>query len=162
MKKLILLIGIPGSGKTTLAQKLVEKNFKRICADDIRGELFGDAIIQGDSSQVFGIFFERLEKLLAEGADIVVDNTNLNSKQRQPILERATAAGYTDVQLWLLDVPLAVCLKRNAGRDRVVPEDIVTNYHNELNRIRPKRSEGKLVILRPNKEGTELLFFAQS
>ena len=162
MKKLILLIGIQGSGKTTLALKLVEKGFKRICADDIRAELFGDAIIQGDTTQVFSIFFERLEKLFAEGGDIVVDNTNLNAKQRQPILERAAAAGYTDIQLWLLDVPLALCLKRNASRERVVPEDIVTNYHNELNRVRPKRSEGKLVILRPNKDGTDLLFFAQS
>jgi predicted kinase len=162
MKKLILLVGIQASGKSTLALKLVDKGFKRICADDIRGELFGDPIIQGDTTKVFGIFFERLEKLLAEGVDVVVDNTNLTAKQRKPILDLAAAAGYTDIQLWLLDVPLETCLKRNAGRERVVPEEAIASYYNELNRARPKRSEGKLVILRPNKEGTELLFFAQS
>ncbi len=162
MKKLILLIGIQGSGKTTLALKLVEKGFKRICADDIRGELFGDPIIQGDNTKIFEIFFDRLGKLLEEGGDVVVDNTNLNSKQRKPILDMAAAVGYTDVQLWLLDVPLDLCLKRNASRERVVPEEAITSYHAELNRARPKRSEGKLVILRPNKEGTDMLFFAQS
>ncbi len=162
MKKLILLIGIQGSGKTTLAKKLVTKGFSRICADDIRGELFGDPIIQADTSKVFEIFFARLEKLLADGGDVVVDNTNLNSKHRKPIIDMAKAAGYTDIQLWLLDIPLETCLKRNAQRDRVVPEETITNYHNELNRYRPHRSEGKLVILRPNKDGTDLLFFAQS
>ncbi|CAM5999963.1 unnamed protein product [Sphagnum balticum] len=50
-----------GSGKTTLANKLVTKGFSRIGADDIRGELFGDPIIQADTSKVFEIFFARLE-----------------------------------------------------------------------------------------------------
>lgn len=162
MKKLILLIGIPGSGKTTLSKRLVEKNFKRICADEIRGELYGDQIVQGDSTQVFTIFFERLRALFAENADVVVDNTNLYFKHRKPILDIAAEYGYTDIQLWLLDVPLETCLKRNIDRERNVPQETITNYYNELNRSRPKRSEGKLVILRPNKEGTELLFFAQS
>jgi predicted kinase len=162
LKKLILLIGIQGSGKTTLANKLVTKGFSRIGADDIRGELFGDPIIQADTSKVFEIFFARLEKLLADGGDVVVDNTNLNSKHRKPIIDMAKAAGYTDIQLWLLDIPLETCLKRNAQRDRVVPEETITNYHNELSRYRPHRSEGKLVILRPNKDGSDLLFFAQS
>jgi predicted kinase len=162
VKKLILLIGIPGSGKTTLAKKLVDKNFKRICADEIRGELYGDQIVQGDSTQVFAIFFERLRAMFAENSDVVVDNTNLYFKHRKPILDIATEYGYTDIQLWMLDIPVEICLKRNINRERNVPDETITNYYNELNRSRPKRSEGKLVILRPNKDGTDLLFFAQS
>ncbi len=163
MKRIILLIGVPGSGKSTLAKKLIEKGFSRLCADDIRGELYGDPIIQGDSKEVFAIFFARLEEMLAQGRDIVIDNTNLNSKQRQPIIERARTAGYEEAQLWLMDTPLDVCITRNSGRTRIVPEEVIASAFNELNRAgRPKRAEGKLMIIRPGKEENEFLFFSQT
>jgi predicted kinase len=99
---------------------------------------------------------------MAEGVNVVIDNTNLNPKQRKPILDRAVAFGYSDVQLWLLDMPLEVCLERNRGRDRVVPEDIVSNMFTELNRAgRPKRTEGKVVIIKLGKDN-EYLFFPQA
>ena len=107
MSRIILLIGVPGSGKSTLAGKLVEKGFTRMCADDIRGEIYGDPIIQGDPKEVYQIFFERLDTQLSTKANLVIDNTNLNPKQRGPILEKSSAAGYTDIQLWLLDTPPA-------------------------------------------------------
>jgi len=160
VKRLILLVGIPGSGKTTLATRLIERGFHCLNADSIREELYGNAAEQGDPQEVFGIFFERLDKAMGENLDIVVDNTNLNPKQRKPILEHAATAGYTDIQLWLLDVPLEVCQKRNAVRSRNVPEDIVANMYMELNRNgRPRRQEGKLVLIRPGKEENDFLFF---
>ena len=162
MKKLIILIGVPGSGKSTLAMKIAEKGFHCLNADSIREELYGDAAEQGDKEQVFSVFFERLESAFDEGKNVIIDNTNLNPKQRKPILERATRFGYQDVQLWLLDIPLELCLTRNNSRERVVPEDIVANMYMELNRSgRPKRSEGKVVIIRPSKDGDDYLFFPQ-
>ena len=161
MKRLILLVGIPGSGKSTLAKKIMERGFHCLSADPIREELYGKAIEQGDKEEVFRIFFERFEQALAQGLDIIVDNTNLNPKQRKPILDRAQAAGYTDIQLWLLDVPLDVCLQRNAVRERNVPEDIVANMFMELNRNgRPKRSEGKITIIRPGNDENDFRFFS--
>lgn len=162
MKRIILMIGVPGSGKTTLARKIAEKGFKYINADSIREELYGNAAEQGDKEEVFGIFFKRLDELMKAGTDVIIDNTNLNPKQRKPILDRAQQFGYSDVQLWLLDVPLDLCLERNKMRERVVPEDIVANMFMELNRSgRPKRNEGRVVIIRPNKDGSDYLFFPQ-
>jgi predicted kinase len=164
LKRLVLLVGIPGSGKSTLAQKLIARGYKCLNADSIREELYGNAAEQGDKEQVFGIFFQQLDTALADGLDIVIDNTNLNMKQRKPILDRALAAGYSDIQLWLLDVPLDTCLERNRARPRTVPDDIVANMFMELNRSgRPKNSEGKLVIIRPGKDENDFrIFFPQS
>ena len=161
--KLIMMIGVPGAGKSTVAKKVVDKGFHYLNADQIRLELYGNEIEQGDKEEVFGIFFERLETAMKEGVSIVIDNTNLNPRQREPILERAKRYGYEDVQLWFLDVPLPLCLERNKNRTRVVPEDIVTNMYNELNRNgRPKRTEGKIVIIKPSKDGVDYLFFPQN
>jgi len=163
LKRIILMIGVPGSGKTTLAKKIAEKGFHYINADGIREELYGNAAEQGDKEEVFNLFFQRLDELMKVGTDVIIDNTNLNPKQRKPILERAEQFGYSDVQLWLMDVPLDLCLVRNKSRERIVPEDIVSNMFMELNRSgRPKRVEGKVVIIRPSKDGNDYLFFPQS
>jgi predicted kinase len=154
------MVGVPGSGKTTLAKKLVDKGFHYLNADSIRLELYGSEAEQGDKEQVFGIFFQRLEVALEGGLDIVIDNTNINMRQRKPILDRAVQFSYTDVQLWLLDVPLDLCLRRNAVRERIVPEDIVANMFMELNRSgRPQRKEGRLVIIRPGINENDFRFF---
>jgi len=163
LKRIILMIGVPGSGKTTLAQKIAEKGWKYINADSIRLELYGNAAEQGDKDEVFALFFTRLEELMLEGVDVIIDNTNLNPKQRKPILERCEKFGYADIQLWLLDIPLEICLERNRSRDRIVPEDIISNMFMELNKSgRPKRTEGKVVIIRPSKDGKDYLFFPQA
>jgi predicted kinase len=154
------MVGVPGSGKTTLARKLVEKGFHYMNADSIRMELYGNEAEQGDKEQVFELFFQRLEEVMQLGNDIVVDNTNINMRQRKPILDRALQFQYIDVQLWLLDVPLEICLARNAARERVVPDDIVANMFMELNRSgRPKNVEGRLVIIRPGKDENDFRFF---
>jgi predicted kinase len=160
MSRVILLVGVPGSGKSTLAEKLRKKGFVILNADSIREEVWGDAAEQKEPKKIFGILYGRLEELLKQGKDVVVDNTNLSYKLRKQVIDRARKAGYADIQLWLLDVPLEVCLERNQKRKRAVPEDVVANMFMELNRTgRPKNSEGKLVILRPNKGGNDFRIF---
>ena len=154
---------MPGAGKTTLARKIVERGYLCLNADAIREQVHGNAANQSDPEKIFDIFFQQLEDAMSKNLDIVIDNTNLNAKQRRPILERAAKFAYTDIQLFLLDVPLDTCLERNRGRDRCVPDDIVANMYMELNRSgRPRREEGRLVIIRPGKDENDWRLFPQS
>ncbi len=140
---------------------MIDKGYAVLNADSIRHELWGDAADQKDQSKVFEIFFERMNALMDANSDIVVDNINTNPRHRSEIIDRAKAKGYTDIQLWVLDVPLETCLQRNRDRDRTVPEDIVSKMHNTLNTTgRPKRHEGRVIIVRPGKEPFDFRFFA--
>lgn len=160
MKKLVLLAGIPGSGKTTLSQRLIDKGFVTLTADQIREELWGDAAEQNNKEQVFEVFFQRLEEGLRRGWDIVIDNTNINGKHREPIIERARQAGYTDIQIWIIDTPLEVCLERNKMRSRTVPEDIVENMYRSLHGAgKPQKHEGRVILVRPGKDQNDFRFF---
>lgn len=160
MKKLILLVGIPASGKSTLAKKLIAKGFTCLNADTIRKELWGDPMDQREPEKVFGILYQHLEECLSKDMDVVVDNTNLNKKQRKPILDRARKFGYTDIQLWLLDVPLDVCLERNEAREHKVPDHVISDLYLILNRQgRPQKTEGRLVLIRPGKDEDDFRFF---
>lgn len=160
--RIILLIGIPGSGKTTLAIKLKTKGFKVLNADSIRAQLYGDEANQGNPQEVFDIFFNYLDYELKLGQDLIIDNTNLNKKHRTPIISKARMANYQDIQLWYLDVPLEICLTRNSLRTRKVNEEIITNMHKELNlHGKPHISEGKVMILKPDKTTDNWLFFPQ-
>ena len=156
------MVGIPGSGKSTLAQRLVDKGYALLNADSIREELWGDASDQREQDKVFEIFFQRMDDYLKEGRDIVVDNINTNPRHRAQLIDRGKAAGYTDIQLWVLDVPLPVCLERNRSRSRNVPEDIVSKMHSTLNgQGRPQKHEGRVVIVRPDTEPFKFRFFLQ-
>jgi len=160
LKKLILLIGIPASGKTTLSKKLIQKGYESISADIIRAELYGNEAEQGDPTKVFSVLFARLEDMMGAGKDIVVDNTNLKFAHRKEILTRAEKFGYSDVQLWVLDVPLDVCLQRNAKRERMVQEDVLANMFMTFNRSgRPRQAEGHMVLIRPGKDENDFRFF---
>jgi predicted kinase len=160
VKRIVLMVGVPGSGKSTIAGRLLDKGYTCFNADAIRKELFEDEGDQRDKERVFTIFFERLEAALEQGLDIVIDNTNINTKHRSPILQRAIKAGYTDIQLWILDVPLEVCLERNRNRERQLPEDVVVNYYNALHAHgKPRKHEGKLILIRPGPKDFEFRFF---
>ena len=66
---LTLLIGPPGSGKTTYAQRHSEddKNIVHLSSDKIRQELYGDEAIQGNPEEVFGLMRARALDCLDKG-----------------------------------------------------------------------------------------------
>lgn len=54
-------------------------------------------------------------ELLAEGRDVVVDNTNPTREDRAPLVALAQEHG-ARTRAVFLDTPLAECIERNAGR----------------------------------------------
>ena len=68
-----------------------------------------------------------------------IDATNLTPRERRAYLRMGELYG-AGVEAVFFDVPLAVCLERNRGRDRVVPADVVERMAAKLRA--PTREEG--------------------
>ena len=122
---LIVMCGLPASGKSTYTNWLTESGvFCAVCPDGIRGELYGDENIQGDGKQVFAIAHARLKDLGKGKNNVVFDATNTNKKRRKELVKEMRP--YFDVIIlkWF-STPIDICLKRNAERERQVPEEVI-------------------------------------
>ena len=87
MAKLILPIGISGSGKSYLYNKFY-KDCVQVSPDFIREELTGSISNQSKNKEVFQIAFERVDKYLNEGKSVFFDATNVNKSQRKNFTDK--------------------------------------------------------------------------
>ena len=101
MKEFIILVGAPGSGKTTYCEKNL-KGYIRVSQDD-----------QGKIGQ-WEIFEEAIK---IEAPLIVVDRMNTTKEQREKYLVFAKDRGYTTKIINFVQVPYEVCLKRVIERE---------------------------------------------
>lgn len=149
-QRLVLMVGIPGSGKSTIGDGIVKAGVVRLSYDIIREKLFGNAEDHGDEGTVGKAFRAELVQLIQDGKSILVDNTNFLKEMRQGIIDIAREHGIDDIHLVVLKVPLPVCLQRNRARTRVVPTRTVRFMHYKLTTTEwPSGAEGRMTIVRP-------------
>ena len=126
MAKLTIMIGIPASGKSTIA----EQYGTVVSTDAIREELWGDASIQKSSDKVFRVAYDRIHNLLTEGKDAVLDATNVSAKRRKEAIKEFAEADEV-VAVWV-NTDAQTAIKRNADRDRKVPYSVIRRMSNQL------------------------------
>lgn len=120
--ELLMLVGLPGSGKSSLSEAYREKGWRIHSSDQLRLELYGSEEVQGNSAEIFQTLENRAAKDLQAGFDCVLDATNLGRKRRMNLLRRFSAIGCRKHCMVVLAEP-EVCRQRNQSRDRKVPEE---------------------------------------
>jgi predicted kinase len=115
--EIVVITGIPGSGKSTLVQKRFPK-YKRINLDSL----------QSRSREEIAI-----TEALNNKESIVIDNTNTTRRSRQRYIEFATSFGVPIKSIYIR-CPVAVALKRNESRrgKEQVPPHVVKFYNRKL------------------------------
>lgn len=152
--KLIVLMGLPASGKSALCEFLEKLGAVRVNRDAIRKRLYGDEGIYGDYKVVNAEYYRELKEALAKGGIVVSDNVNTTIYHRKGTIAAAREAGYTDITIVWLDVPLEVCLERNAARERKVKEDVMRSMAEDLKKDvgPPRDDEGSFVVIGNGKD----------
>lgn len=120
---LILLCGIPGSGKTTYAEKMKNSYTYHLSSDAIRKELYGDENIQGNPSDVFALMQDRAIMLLNNGFDVIYDATNITRKDRASIITKCPR--FTQIECHIIWAPIETCIERDAARKRTVGKEVI-------------------------------------
>ena len=129
MSKLIILVGLPGSGKSTYAHKLMESDPTShwFSSDSIRKELYGDESIQGDPNKVFQVLHQRVKSYLTTDSTAIYDATNVNRKSRKQIISIAKSL-CVPIEAHIVWCPYEVCVQRDANRERTVGEDVIKKF----------------------------------
>lgn len=138
MNKLYTMIGLPGSGKSTIANQI--PNAVVISSDAIRKELYGAEEIQGNGKQVFDLVYKRIGEELAKGHDVVFDATNTTPRARKAVFRFSAEHIAVYVR-----TNLDACLTRNAARLRTVPKEIIFKMNGRL--VPPSKLEGFKTII---------------
>jgi len=146
---LIFLIGIPGSGKSSIAAQLIQEipQCRIISTDNIRGQLFGDPAVQGSWQLIWqevGNQFRQAVCQIAAGevAAAIYDATNAVRRQRRQAIAHARECGFTHLTGLWVNTPLWLCLERNQQRDRQVPEAVIRRMHRRLQGAPPTLVDG--------------------
>lgn len=135
-----VLCGAPGSGKTTFAKKLAaQTNSFLIEGDAIRAELFGDASIYGRWIEVWSKIDELVEENV--GRDLILDGTLETKDLRVEAISLLRPYGYENIEVIVFNPSLATCLSRNWSRDRNVPDYIVKEKYERMQRDLPRIEE---------------------
>lgn len=160
-RHVIMLIGVPGSGKSALALKFPQFGYAVLNKDSIRRELYGCESNQGRFGEVDRLFQGRLNDCLQLGLNVVIDNCNVHMSERRKVIDAALRHNYA-CHLVLLEVPLSIAKARNAARQRQVPEQVIENFYSELcpqtdaplsGKGYPKPDEGSLMVIEPELSG---------
>jgi predicted kinase len=145
MPQLIILRGVPGSGKTTWAREHYP-TFKRVSKDDLRAMLD-----DGEYSLVNEKFVQEAQIALIRLAAhhmraVIVDDTNANPDHVRTFRELAAELGYA-FRIVDMDTPLEECIRRDAQRVRPVGAVCIQKMWDRLEAGKTAPSDAEMLSL---------------
>ncbi|HJT35383.1 MAG TPA: polynucleotide kinase-phosphatase [Pirellulales bacterium] len=139
---LVVLVGASGSGKSTFARRHFLPT-EILSSDVCRGLVSDDPNRQAATNDAFDVLQFIVAKRLALGRLTVVDATNVQAESRAPLVQLARKYHCLPVAI-VLNLPDAVCLERNRGRDdRTFGPHVVREQRSQLRRsLKALKREG--------------------
>jgi predicted kinase len=141
--ELVILVGLPGAGKSTFVAQRFAQSHTRVSRDALRR-----------SRQPERRHEELIHRALRAGQSVVVDNTNVTLADRAALIQLARTHG-ARVSVYLFEVTARECVARNAGREGVARIPPIGIFAAARRLVRPDHAEGfdALFLVRPLPDG---------
>lgn len=126
MSKLIIMKGLPASGKSTKAEELTKQgNTVRINKDLLRTMLHFDKFNHNNehATQVASLWLA--SGFLIDGKNVIIDDTNLNPKTVQSYIELAKSMDAKIEYMDFTDVDVDTCIERDNLREKKVGKHVI-------------------------------------
>lgn len=127
MARIIMLKGLPASGKSTWAKQKVKDNgnYIRVSKDDIRDNIFG-GWTQKKEKYVLSVRDTLIREGIKMGKNVIVDDTNLNPLHVNHLLSLARELGVIlEVNDSFLKVDVEECIERDLKRANSVGQRVI-------------------------------------
>lgn len=154
MSKLIIMVGLPGSGKSYYANKLLEEATNPtviISSDDYRKRLFNNENDQTHNEQVFKTLYQDIRKYLISHVDVIFDATNTSLKSRIRIMKEIEGID-CEKEAYVICTPLNECIERDKNRERKVGEEVIWKFINSFQCPQYYEGFNKINLVDANKE----------
>lgn len=138
---ILILIGAPGSGKSTFAENRLqnEQNWVRVCRDDFRAMQFqGTKANDRTEGVITGAIEASIEAFLLKKSNVLIDATHCKMEYLNQYIKRF--GHLADIHFKLFDVPLAELQQRCAERERQtgkhIPQAVLEKYTQQLENLK--------------------------
>ena len=140
---LIVVSGLPGTGKSFFCRNLAEKlPFLILASDALRKALFPTPQYnEQENKRLFSACHVLIEELLRKGIPVIFDATNLLEHHREYLYRAAARAGAKLILVWV-EAPPEVVRQRLLARERtVVPQSDSEAGWEVYNKMKPRREK---------------------
>ena len=128
-KYIVIMSGLPGSGKSTRAKELSEMlGFTIFSSDAYRKKICGDESAQNKNREVFKALYEDAQEALNNNQSIILDFCNVTNKAILNIYFNLDIPDEYKKYLWVMDTPIRQCVSRDLLRERKVGLNIILRF----------------------------------
>lgn len=131
MSKLVVLSGVPGSGKSYFSKLLrsrKEGHVYIISSDALRDLVTGSQRDLSEEDLMWKMFYDLARVYSRDPKGIVVlDATNRNTQYRIDTVKELKPL-FDEADLVIFDIPKEVVIRQNLDREFPVPEDVLEEY----------------------------------
>ena len=137
MKKLLILRGLPASGKSTFARNLLTENphaWKRLNKDELRAMLDNSVHSVPNEKFVERVRDFMLVEALKEGKHVVIDDTNLSDRPIERITQVVQkyvkdSGNKVHIEIKNMDTLLEECIERDEKREKKVGSEVIMRMY---------------------------------